>query len=1261
MLTTDEHEYATRSLHLEASPHFQRSISLEFDLEDANYINFFSPTDATVEALERVLDGLDRNPRQRSHVLLGAYGTGKSLLGLTLAALLDPHPQLLPALEQLQSRLIKGGWTALAERIEQRVKACEGQHLLVLTLRGDEGELSAALIRAARQALQREQLDRLQLPGFYSAALATLGRWRQAWPEVYTRWQALTREHFGQNAEELEEGLRLGHQAAYDNFCQLYPQLAAGATFDPYIESLAGRNLNILNELIASLKNTRYTGLAIIWDEFGRFLEERASEAFGRDAQLLQDLAERCARSGEDQLHLVLITHKSLRQYGRGLAGGVDREWSKIEGRFSSVEIVSDPQTVYHLIERGINFTNLALLRDFIEEHQIQFDRLIEGATTSGLFTDLAEEELRQLIVEGTYPLHPLSTYCLPRLSDRVAQNQRTLFTFLAAEDEHGLIELFREQEFEGSEFIQILPGQLFDYFAPGIRASVEQDGMHWIWSAVERARLKLNNHPYYDRLMQVVKTLAILHVAGAYDSGAPSTELITFALGLSPANTDDLRVMEGQLETLAAQHLIRYRVVTGGWEFIKWLTDFNIEQEVANRLEEQPPSPELLKTLLSAVLPAPVFQARRYNDHRGMVRYFNSVYRTVGELEADAATGPNWEAVLASLDYADGLVIYVPVYTSDELTRARAAAAVVGGQHERVICATPASPLAARGPLEDLYGLKGLRSDLALRHQEPEALKELDFFEEDTMLRLRRSIAPLVEPRYGASWYWVGQPQDGVHSPGAVSRLLSQICYKVFHRTPRIYNENFNKRNPVSIQVHAAQKVIDALLNDLVQTDLGLTGYGPDVAILNAALKSTGLLTSAGEIGRPPEVEVQAEAEVRGEETANPMAEIWDICEHFYQLSASSEGSNFESLVDRLQKPPYGLRRGVIPLLLATTFKKYAPSSTLQRSGVTLKVTGSIFTEIAAHPTLFTVRIESIDAATDVLLGELEARLEPFVRAEERKQQRLSYLTTGLLRWLQSLPRYARDAVSVSKEASLLRRLIRNASTDPAHALLSELPALATTPAQLVVLLDELEKVYEGLIERLVKMIAQIFDGGDSVTSESHLAPLITDWYRQVLSNSPMLPLFSDPVSEELASIGRTPARYQTGIIDALAKKVVGTLPRDWNDDLARQFEEKLLESRLRLEREVGFLRNGRVEGVVETDESEAKPGQVVELSLTLPDAAAPQTYRFTEVGELSTHGYQLAQSLRRTIDISGRALDVQEKRAIALELVRYLLEGKA
>lgn len=46
-------------------------------------------------------------------------------------------------------------------------------------------------------------------------------------------------------------------------------------------------------------------------------------------------------------------------------------------------------------------------------------------------------EWARAQIIDGAFPLHPLSTYALPLVNQRVAQSQRTMFLFL--KDEKGL------------------------------------------------------------------------------------------------------------------------------------------------------------------------------------------------------------------------------------------------------------------------------------------------------------------------------------------------------------------------------------------------------------------------------------------------------------------------------------------------------------------------------------------------------------------------------------------------------------------------------------------------------------------------------------------------------------------------------------------------------------------------------------------------------------------------------------------------------
>ena len=47
-----------------------------------------------------------------------------------------------------------------------------------------------------------------------------------------------------------------------------------------------------------------------------------------------------------------------------------------------------------------------------------------------GLFSDFTPSELQSLL-RRAYPLEPTTLYLLPRLSGRVAQNERTLFSFL--------------------------------------------------------------------------------------------------------------------------------------------------------------------------------------------------------------------------------------------------------------------------------------------------------------------------------------------------------------------------------------------------------------------------------------------------------------------------------------------------------------------------------------------------------------------------------------------------------------------------------------------------------------------------------------------------------------------------------------------------------------------------------------------------------------------------------------------------------------
>ena len=78
------------------------------------------------------------------------------------------------------------------------------------------------------------------------------------------------------------------------------------------------------------------------------------------------------------------------------------------------------------------------------------------------MFTD-AQGEI-ETAIKGCFPLHPVSTFILPRLSERVAQNERTLFTFLSAE---GTATLASFLDIYENDFTLVTPDWIYDYFEP--------------------------------------------------------------------------------------------------------------------------------------------------------------------------------------------------------------------------------------------------------------------------------------------------------------------------------------------------------------------------------------------------------------------------------------------------------------------------------------------------------------------------------------------------------------------------------------------------------------------------------------------------------------------------------------------------------------------------------------------------------------------------------------------------------------------------
>lgn len=743
-----------------------------------------------------------------------------------------------------------------------------------------------------------------------------------------------------------------------------------------------------------------YSGVLLVVDELGKFLEYAALHPRDGDIFVLQELAEAAVRSSEAPLLFVTVLHQNAENYAQRLGRTHQAEWAKVGERLRQVPFFPSDAELMEMVGRALwHSPRLRLNGQMDRLSQMWLDLRLPYAGSRERFSGIARK---------AYPLHPVTLLALPSLFRKAGQSHRSLFGFLSGEEPHALGRFLREASFEDAAPPLFMPHMLFDYAAEVLIGGWGASLLTRLWAdavdAVERAVA------LPELALHVLKCVALLGVLK--EPRLPASEaVLTLALTDCSGQTPDVR---GALEELQRRRLIVYsraRAVYRLWEG----GDIDVEAELASARSSLPAS-TTLHVATNLCKPADLI-ARRHSYDTGTVRVVRVSPCGAAQLEAAIRrTGRDLSVLLCLASTAEELDDAERQAAATKLPHVLIATAV----ETEVLRDTAADVAAASKVAEEVHGLQHDRA----------ARRELDGRRLEAQILFRAEWNRVFSVSSGAASWWYCGERIAFSSSRDFSRFLSRMADAVYPDAPRIRNELINRCSLSSAAAAARHRLIEAMLARGSEKRLGIEGYPPELSMYECLLRTTGLHREGPEgrwqFGPPPA------------EDPGRLRRCWRAMETFV-FSGPPKTRPVPELFELLRSSPYGATDGVLPVLLCAFFLANRDEMTLYREGTYLPEPGiADFEVLMRRPELFAVAGCRVAGARAAIVGRIASRLGiragvvPVVRA--------------LFQMVRSLPEHAHKTRRLPPAVLAVRDAFSQARS-PEALLFQDLPRALGVP----------------------------------------------------------------------------------------------------------------------------------------------------------------------------------------------------------------------
>ena len=894
--------------------------------ENTDRMTHYKPIKSHRRAFELMAEGIYKKDSKRCFVLSGSYGTGKSHLCLMIANYLESSSET-PEMVEFFNNYAEAEDDSKDKKADilKNVRK-NGRYLVAICNFELNTHFETIVLRAVKEALEREQISPDEIDSNYLQALKKITEWEKSDNQYFYQQMKneIERHYPAWTIKKIKKSLSDYDRDAIEVFKAIHKTITT-ADFEYEKDSM----VEIIKQISQSkIIKDHYAGITVIFDEFDYQMKNKRF-----NLNTFHSFAEMCESSFLKKFPVVFIatTHRSFVSY-KSVFNAED--FATVNDRVKEIELKTEG------IEDIISAIVIPQKSSPEWQDQIQprisiFNQLAAQCNNAKIFNWLPGPKLRLKIIENIYPMHPMTTYSLLNLASDVGSNNRSVFTFFADQkgdpgsydwfvNNYEILNQYGELQFFTVDL-------LFDYFANKItsdnaelRSVIKEFVRDYETSLRELNKLRINPDNFdvfddiYDRILRIMVVYQII--------GTPVNE-DNLLFGLNYNVQEKVKELKYCLKHASARKIIFLNESNNCYEFRKSDAadvgslireykeipnnipqDFMAEIEILQKHHDVKKLPKFFKQ--EDYLKAIDYNVA-FNEDKRLKRVFASVADVEGANYFDLLTKELFDSKNVKSS-CEGIALYVICNTEDDLRRARKVAENNDSDH--IIVAIPSEEIPV---IDELFSLKAAVSinteDFSL--QDSGILKE---YIKDYDAKLETKLNKYINAKnlicYGQNGVILSQNSGNNYE--AVSKMMETIFET---KRNRIKHEELNYSHEFKVNKNTSLKEAVENLLDFskdVSFNNHLAADHGDRRYIHNVLFNTGVLIPLTTQNNRTVTQIEIDPQ-------KYVALLPALSDMINVVKSASQEINLISIIDRYILD-YGLGYNAVILFFAVTLRYF-------------------------------------------------------------------------------------------------------------------------------------------------------------------------------------------------------------------------------------------------------------------------------------------------------------------------------------------------